>query len=270
MTVACSTICATATGLDEALQKIAATGFRDVDLMAFANWAHLAPADITDDPGKAAAFVAELLDRHGLRAVAMNVGQSYPTNTSDLAQRAQNLRELRAVAVFARQLSIPVIALQPGHKDAGCSYDEAFALSVTAFQEITEAVAGSDLAVTFEPHSGSVAETYDSMQALLDAVPALGVAYDPSHFVAMGLDVAESAFLLPRTAHVHLRNAVQGNFQAPMDKGTLDFAWVVEQLKAHGYDRALAIEYLDGREDMPTVSADIVQLKELLLSLTVG
>ncbi|PIY41325.1 MAG: hypothetical protein COZ06_26865, partial [Armatimonadetes bacterium CG_4_10_14_3_um_filter_66_18] len=75
---------------------------------------------------------------------------------------------------------------------------------------------------------------------------------------------------LPRTAHVHLRNAVQGNFQAPMDKGTLDFAWVVEQLKAHGYDRALAIEYLDGREDMPTVSADIVQLKELLLSLTVG
>jgi sugar phosphate isomerase/epimerase len=270
MTVACSTICSTATGLDEALEGIAAMGFREVDLMAFANWAHLVPAEMIDDPTKTAESVAELLDGHGLLAVAMNVGQSYPTNTAERTQRAQNLKELRAVAAFARHLSIPVLALQPGRKEAGGSFEKSFDLAVTAFQEISDAVVGSDLAVTFEPHSGSVAETYESMKALLEAVPALGVAYDPSHFVAMDLEVTQSAFLLPRTAHVHLRNAVKGNFQAPMDRGVLDFAWVVKQLRAHDYDGAIAIEYLDQREDMPAVGADIVRLRELLLSLTAG
>ncbi|MFC1718011.1 TIM barrel protein [Candidatus Poribacteria bacterium] len=69
--------------------------------------------------------------------------------------------------------------------------------------------------------------------------------------------------MLEYTTHVHLRNAVVGNFQAAMDEGIMDFDWVLNTLKAHGYDGYISVEYIDGREDY-NLKEQIVKLRKLI------
>ena len=69
--------------------------------------------------------------------------------------------------------------------------------------------------------------------------------------------------MLEYTTHVHLRNAVVGNFQAPMDEGILDFDWVLNALKTRGYNGHISIEYIDGSEGYD-LKEQIVILKKLI------
>jgi sugar phosphate isomerase/epimerase len=108
-----------------------------------------------------------------------------------------------------------------------------------------------------------VAEKYEDTLRMVDTIPGLKLAYDPSHFVMTEQRLADSEPLLNHTAHVHLRNAVVGNFQAAMDEGILDFDWVLGALKSHGYEGYVAIEYIDGREDYD-IEEQIVKLKNVI------
>ena len=48
-------------------------------------------------------------------------------------------------------------------------------------------------------------------------------------------DLLESESLLSYTVHVHLRDAVAGDFQVPMGEGILDFEWIISALKRNNY-----------------------------------
>ena len=64
------------------------------------------------------------------------------------------------------------------------------------------------------------------------------------------------------TAHVHLRDAVAGNFQVPMGEGILDFEWIISALKRNNYTGTVAIEYIDHRGW--DIVPDILALKQML------
>ena len=75
-------------------------------------------------------------------------------------------------------------------------------------------------------------------------------------------ELLESESLLPYTAHVHLRDAVAGNFQVPMGEGILDFEWIISALKRNNYTGAIAIEYIYHRDW--DIVPDILVLKQML------
>ena len=270
MNIACSTTVFSRMTLEEALSRISALGFTCVDLLMMENWAHINPSELVEDVRGYATEVKKLLKQYRLKPVAINGNVSHQLSAGDDAQRASNMKEAEALMEFAGSLKIPVVVLQPGGATGNESYDVAFEASATALSRIVAAAGSRGVTLAIETHSGSLAEGYHEALRFVSEVPGLKLAYDPSHFVMAGLNMGESKTLLPHTAHVHLRDAVKGNFQAPMAAGELDFMWVLEAIDASGYHGSIAIEYLDNRESNREsnregeILSDVHTLKQLL------
>jgi len=76
-------------------------------------------------------------------------------------------------------------------------------------------------------------------------MPEMPLVYDPTHFVMQGIDIRETAWLMERAIHVHLRDAAPGKIQEHFGKGAVDFDWVLRTLKDNGYEGHFSIEYLE-------------------------
>jgi len=263
MKAACSTAGFTKLLLEDALRDIRGLGFDFVDLLMMEGWAHINPSELVADPVSKARQVAETLRENELTAIGINGNVSSPINSPDPEHQRQNRAELEALAIFAKDMGIPVVVLQPGHVDPDRGLDKSQEASVKALREMTDIARKYNRTLAIETHVGSVAEKYEDTLKMVDAIPGLKLAYDPSHFIMTEQRLADSEPLLNHTAHVHLRNAVVGNFQAAMDKGVLDFDWVLGALERHGYKGCVAIEYIDGREDYD-IKEQIAKLKSII------
>ena len=262
MKIACSTTGYTQKPLSEALQRIASLGFKYVDLLMMENWAHINPSEIAKSPQKYAQKVGELLDKYELTAIGINGNVSHSLTSQVSEEIESNRNEARGLIQFAQMLSIPVVVLQPGRPSEEIKLDSAMNASVDALRSIVQDAQEHGVTLSIETHVDSLAEKYEDALHFVDAVSGLKLAYDPSHFVMADFDLAKSESLIPYSAHVHLRNAVLGNFQAPMSEGILDFDWVLNALDRNSYSGAIAIEYIDGRNT--NVEPEIIALKELL------
>ena len=263
MKAACSTAGFTQLPLKDALQNINELGFDFVDLQMMENWAHINPSELVSDPASKAKQVAKMLKANDLTAVGINSNLSSPINTIDPERQKKNLAELKALAIFAENLGIPVIVVQPGHIDPDRGLEKSREASIKALQDMVEIAKGYKKEIAIETHVNSVAEKYEDALKMVEAAPGLKLAYDPSHFVMQELKLSDSEALIDHTAHAHLRDAVVGNFQAEMGKGLMDFDWVLNALKRHNYKGYISIEYIDGRNDYD-IKEQITKLKKII------
>jgi sugar phosphate isomerase/epimerase len=263
MYVSCSSCVEAHRPLPEALRRIAELGFRAVDLLIIAGMKHLHPQDLlqADRRQQVAAAITEA----GLTVSSFNCGFSVPFS-DDAAARVQREREFVAMLSLADEVGCPLLNFQLGGMREGETREGARERLGAGLHELTAWKGDRDLRLTFEPHYGSPAEEPAQALALVERVwPEVGIAYDPSHFAMHPAvaSLAESEPLLDYAQHVHVRNAAPGRMQAPMEEGTVDFAWLVAALRKRGYAGALAIEYLDGEE------AEAVKLRDVLVGLGV-
>jgi sugar phosphate isomerase/epimerase len=263
MKAACSTTGFTNLTLEDALRNIRELGFDFVDLLMMENWAHINPSELVSDPVSKAKQVAEMLETNGLTAVAINGNVSSPLNTADPECQEKNQAELEALAIFAEHIGIPIIVLQPGQIDPDRGPEKSRDASINALRGMVKLARKHERELAIETHVNSVAEEYEDALRIVEAVPGLKIAYDPSHFVMKELDLADSEPLIDHTVHAHLRNAIVGNFQAAMDRGILDFDWVLGSLKRHNYEGCVSIEYIDGRDDYD-IKEQILRLKKII------
>ena len=264
MKIACSTIAYTKTPLEDALRNIADLGFRYVDLLMMEGWAHINPSEIAEVPRRHATQVGHLLEKNNLTAIGINGNVSHPLTAQAQSEVQEVQKQAEGLIQFAQSLSIPIVVLQPGRASAEVGVDAAMDASIRSLRSIVSIAQAHNITLAIETHVDSLAERYDEALHFVNAVPGLKLAYDPSHFVTAGYDLAASEVLLPHTAHVHLRNAVRGNFQASMKEGILDFEWVLDALDRNNYTHPIAIEYIDGRNT--EIEPDILALKTLLES----
>lgn len=258
--IACSSLAFSRKPLFDSLMEISSLGFKFVDIAGFPRWAHIQPAELLSEPRAHALQLKRRLDELSLEPVAMNANTSAPFNSPDPSERRANLAEVQALIEFARSLGVPLLTLQPGVRHDA----DSLRLSAQLFHQATEQ-AGTSPEISFEPHSGSVAESYDAIAYLLQHIPSLKVTYDPSHFIKIGLDLEDSLFMLERAGHIHLRDAVRGDFQAPFGKGLIDFDWLIARFLEHRYSGAISIEYID-RDPELSILPDIQKLKHYLES----
>ncbi len=266
MKVACSTAGFTKMKLAQALQNIKQLGFDFVDLLMMENWAHINPSELVSDPLLKAKQVSDMLEENSLKAVAINGNLSSPVNTADIDRKKKNLAEVKALAIFAKSIDIPVIVLQPGGIDASIGKDKSLDLSINALQEMIQITGEYGRQLAIETHVGSVAEKYADTLNIVKLVKGLKLAYDPSHFIMSEQKLEDSEPLIEYSAHVHLRNAIVGDFQVEMDKGIMDFNWVLSTLKKHGYDGYISIEYIDSHGNY-NVKEQITRLKGIIESM---
>lgn len=260
MNIACSTTGFTKHSLEDALARISAMGFSFVDLLMMENWAHINPSELIGEGVSKGREVSRLLRKYGLKSVALNTNVSGKMTSEDPAVIEQNLVEVKALVDFAREIGTTIVVVQPGADDGDA--EQAFQASTALLRRMTEYARERGTVLAIENHSNTLAEAHHDALRFVTEVPGLKIAYDPSHCIKAELDLEGSRALLAHSVHVHLRDAVIGNFQAPMGKGKLDFMWVFEAIDAAGYNAAISIEYIDGEET--SILNDIGKLKTLL------
>jgi sugar phosphate isomerase/epimerase len=248
MALACSTTVASDRPLDEALGRIAALGVRHVDLLAMDGWAHVSPRELARDWDRASNRVAAALRKHGLELAALNTAPSVPVDRRDVEANARRAAETMGLIRLMKAHGVKVASLQPKCDDPDRPWRETLEAAAATFRDQVALAAAAGVVFGVELHEGSPFEGLVQSKALLDAVPGLAVTYDPSHPVMQGIPLADTAWLVARAAHVHVRDAARDRMCVPMGKGSVDFEWVLAELGKCGYRGHVAIEYLVSNE----------------------
>jgi len=269
MYVSCSALCCHQPAyptLDDALGKITALGFRAFDLDVFENWQHVTPSRLAADEAYLEE-TAETIRRSGLVVSSFNCGLSRSLGEPDAAEREAYGREFGALLILAEATGCPNITVQPGPARPNRPADAVLRAMADHLNELAEMSEDYDVTLGIEGHANGPIERTEAALELIEAVwPRVGYTYDPSHPELQGIPLAETEKLLPYTVHVHVRNASLGNMQDTMAAGTVQLAWVVDALSAHGYDGAVTIEYFNGYD--PDFES-VMQLRDGLLALGV-
>jgi sugar phosphate isomerase/epimerase len=259
MRIACS-MSAWKNSVDDALGAIESMGFTCVDIIAIPGWGLVEPSELTTGSAASADNLAEMLAAHNLTAVGVNAAVPNLYQRDDQSVNAQRLAQVEGLCRLMKQLRIPVASFFPGGNWPAqeMTWDIVLQGEVATLQEMLAIGKQHDVTLTVEPHANTPFEKLDQIRALLDALPELQVAYDPSHFALQGLDLCDTTFILDRAAHVHVRDAGPGKMQLPVGEGTVDFAWLMAELKSRNYEGAVSVEYLPGNE------GQIPELKSIL------
>jgi sugar phosphate isomerase/epimerase len=190
--------------------------------------------------------------------------------SADPAVREQSLGRVRAFADKAVELAVGHLFSHGGqHNNKG---EEALKRYVDGLQQAAELCAERGLLFSIE-NAGSLCHTHEEMARCLEAVgrPNMRLTIDTGNFILAGSDPHEAIRRLARSvAHVHVKSFVDAPERQPRPfrycpprAGKVDYAYVVEQLRAVGYAGYLSFEpegYPDAQaEDGIRYLADLLE-----------
>jgi sugar phosphate isomerase/epimerase len=234
---------------DQVCDLVAALGFDGIDIAVMGNRSHIRPEVVRDDVAGWAGRIAERLERRGLAVadvflIPWTDLEVMTPNHPDEAERLRSRELFVAMLELARRIGSPGITQLPGLEFEGHAHADSLGRAARELSARVALAADAGLALSIEPHVGSVAERPADTLELLERTPGLTLALDHTHYVRQGIAVEETDALLPYARHYHARCARPGRLQTRMADNTIDFERVVGGLREHGYDGYLAVEYV--------------------------
>jgi len=170
---------------------------------------------------------------------------------ADTDERARGTAHLERCLEAARLLACPIVVTASGHLRG----DPGGALStlVGALRHLGDKATDAGAKVAVEGHYGEFIQSTEDLIRLMEAVdhPAVGVNYDPFHFVFLHENMAQWA---PRAApwvvHTHIHDVARGwsperpwyDQEDVPGRGVIDYAAMLSALCSVGYGGALSIE----------------------------
>jgi sugar phosphate isomerase/epimerase len=254
-TLAFSTNAYTKFTLPQACDRIAAAGYRAVEVLA--DVPHAYPTGYGEHRAKR---LRERLEGLGLGCVAINANTAMgwfdpvpealtfePSLVSpDPRRRSARVEIIQAALGLAGRLGAPVVTITTGQPDPSARPADMREWLLEGLGLVVEAAhrAAVELAIECEP--GQFIERSEDLKALLDEFgdPRLGANLDIGHAACLGEDPAESVRLLaPHLKHLHLED-IQGrvHYHLIPGEGDINFASVARALEGVGYRRAAAVE----------------------------
>lgn len=227
-------------------------GFKGLDISGFhaRGKCSIEPEDILANPQAQADMVKALLAKYELDAVGFfpQFGVSpdeHSLNDPDPVIRKKNMQLIRAGAQFCQMSNIPGITILPGVVHPGRSLNDNLAQSGEEMHKAAAICAEYDVTLRFEPHMGSVTQTPELTQELIDNyAPNAKVTLDYSHFVLQYIPEDRIHPLLAYADHVHIRPARPGKLQSRYDENTIDWIDIINRLKAQNYQSTLSVEFV--------------------------
>jgi protein FrlC len=261
-TLAFSTNAYTKFTLPEACDRIAAAGYKAVEVLADAP--HAWPPAYSEHEARR---LKERLDSLGLRCAAVNANTAMgyfrplpsaltfePSLISPAeGPRSDRLRIIRQSMTLANRLGAPVVTITGGRPadlaTLGLPIDGPEVLRGRLLDGVEQTIAMADLAgvdVAFEPEPGQFIETTAQLKALIDEVdhPRFGANVDVGHAWCVGDDPAESIRILgQKVMHLHLEDIKdRRHFHLIPGLGEIDFRAIARALDDIGYAGAAAVE----------------------------
>lgn len=241
--------------IEETIRRIAAIGYRGMELLA--DVPHAWPAGLLEERKQA---IRDCLARHGM-AIA-NVNAFMMNAVADPRQpywhpswiepdrhyRAIRREHTKRALILAAELGAPSIQTEPGGPLApGQSWNRAadvFHDEIMPCVEVAERY-GVDLLI--EPEPGLLIERFEQYLAFADRVgsPRLGLNFDIGHAYCVGEDPENwIARMAPHTRHYHLEDiaATREHRHLIPGQGAIDFPAVLREIARSGYQGWITVE----------------------------
>jgi sugar phosphate isomerase/epimerase len=250
MFVACSTLCFGRQSLDNALQRMRELQFAKVDLAIHAVGPHLTPAQVCADLQR----VVQKLKASSTTFAAFHV-ETDPFDGPEVRE------QLKAISRLARLLAVPIITVPAAQMEADIVTETA------RLTDWNKTVMADGLILTVETKQGTHAGTVEGCITLCKAVPGLGLAFDPSHF--MHLPETATDPLYPYIRHVRLRDSGKQphEFQMRVGQGEIEYSRIYGLLERQKYERTLTVDVRDVADNTFPVEPEVRKLKFLLESM---
>jgi sugar phosphate isomerase/epimerase len=164
-------------------------------------------------------------------------------NNPNPAEQARSMEFFADAVEFASLVGAPGLTTLPGVIFEGDTFGQALARSAEGLNRRVELAAARGLAISVEPHTGSLIDTPDKTLQLLERVPGLQITLDYAHYIYGGTEQRQIDPLLSYARHLQCRAGRPGGLQVAVAVDAIEWAPVVATLNAQGYEGYLALEY---------------------------
>jgi sugar phosphate isomerase/epimerase len=259
----------------EAVRRIAALGYRGVEIMA--DVPHAWPAFLL--PGQKQA-IRDSLTANGLAISNVNAFMMNAVSDrrqhywhpswieSDPHYRAVRVDHTKRALTLAREFAATCITTEPGGPVApGESWTAALKLFVEELKPVAEHAEKEGVLLLVEPEPGLLIETADQFEEFMGHIesPAVGLNLDVGHMYCVGEDPADALRRLARfVRHVHLEDIAATRVHRHLVPGTgaIDFAATFGALAAINYAGWVTVElypYVDDPDGAARAAFDYIQ-----------
>lgn len=227
--------------LVEALGTIARMGFRYVDI---GTGTHLNLAQLSKSRHRQQRIL-DLIEN--LQLFNLQVADLYlmfpRISVDDDKKRETDIALFKALLPIARAINARGVTISTGliHPEDDT---EAYQRTIASLQEMTEFAESREIPLSIEPHLDSMAQTPEQTLKILDDVQGLDITLDWAQLVCQNITDEEIQTLLPRTRHIHIRQAARNQLQVPYNRGRIKPEKVIDILNQADYQGNICIEYM--------------------------
>jgi sugar phosphate isomerase/epimerase len=245
----------------EAVRRLAAIGYRGVEVMA--DVPHAWPAYLLPEQKQA---IRDVLAAHGLAISNVNAFMMHAVNDPrqkywhpswiepDPHYRRIRSDHTRRALTLARELGAKCITTEPGGPvEPGGSWSAALKLFVEELKPVAAHAEKEGVLLLVEPEPGLLIESAAQFEEFIRHIdsPAVALNFDIGHMYCVGEDPASALRRLARyVRHVHLEDiaATRVHHHLVPGEGAIDFAPVLRALRDIGYQGWVTVElypYID-------------------------
>lgn len=269
--------------IEEAIQRVAALGYRGIELLA--DVPHAWPVNLL---ASQKAAIRRCLEEHHLEIANINgfmmnavadPRQPYwhpswiePDANYRAIRREHTKRALR----LAQELGAPSIQTEPGGPLApGESWDQAARVFYDEFMPCVALAEQLGVSLLIEPEPGLLIERFEQYLEFVHRVdsPAVGLNFDIGHAYCVGDDpVAWIPILAPQTRHYHLEDIAASRVHAHLipGRGAIDLPAVLGAIQGSGYEGWVTVELYPYLENPDAAAAEAKAFVEAALARVTG
>ncbi|MFI7066801.1 sugar phosphate isomerase/epimerase family protein [Kribbella sp. NPDC050124] len=247
-----------------------------VDIGFMTNRSHVRPEEVHGAVPFAAGAVRERTQSRGLAiadvfAIPFTDFETMAANNPDPAEQERSLAFFADAVEFAALVGSPGLTTLPGAVFGHDTFEDALSRAVEGLSRRVDMASARGLALSVEPHTGSLIDTPEKTEQLLDLVPGLQITLDYAHYVYAGVEQSRIDPLVRHARHLQCRPGRMGDLQVAVSEDAIDWRTVVRSLHKAEYDGYLALEYTWqewlGCNRTDTIAESIL-LRDLLRSAT--
>jgi sugar phosphate isomerase/epimerase len=256
----------------DAVRRIAAIGYRGVEVMA--DVPHAWPAFLLPEQKRA---IRDALDANDLAISNVNAFMMHAVNDRrqrywhpswiepDPHYRAIRIDHTKGALTLARELGAKCITTEPGGPvEPGGSWAAALKLFVEELKPVVAHAEKEGVLLLVEPEPGLLIETSEQFEEFMRHVnsPAVGLNFDVGHMFCVGEDPSAALRRLAQyVRHIHLEDIAVSRVHAHLvpGDGAIDFVGVLGTIRELEYDGWVTIElypYVDEPDRAATAARD--------------
>jgi sugar phosphate isomerase/epimerase len=233
---------------EKVLDLISALELDGIDIGLFEGRSHLWPSREFKQVSQSAKALRDKLIDRGLAPADVFLQLDpdfipYAINQPDAERRQHARDEFLRTLEYAGELGSPHVTTLPGvYFEAEESAADSWQRSQDELAWRVEQAKSHEINFSVEAHVGSLAPNPPEAERMVRGVPGLTLTLDYTHFTRIGLADAEIEPLVQFASHFHVRGARKDRLQTSFKNNTIDYARVLQAMRACGYKGYLGNE----------------------------